>query len=131
LLQALQARSGSVANRYRQARSAPLRESISQSASPETFAVEVAHGVVGVNAVGASARHATPGFTMATYQHVLPGMQADAARVFAGLIASTGFNPVERSVEGLTDAENSKPETSSDQDFLVAGGGFEPPTFGL
>ncbi len=30
--------------------------------------------------------HATPGFTMATYQHVLPGMQADAARVFAGLI---------------------------------------------
>jgi hypothetical protein len=35
------------------------------------------------------------GFTMATYQHVLPGMQADAARVFAGLIRSTGFNPVE------------------------------------
>ena len=30
---------------------------------------------------------------MATYQHVLPGMQADAARVFAGLISSTGFNP--------------------------------------
>jgi len=24
--------------------------------------------------------HATPGFTMATYQHVLPGMQAEAAR---------------------------------------------------
>jgi integrase len=24
--------------------------------------------------------HSTPGFTMATYQHVLPGMQADAAR---------------------------------------------------
>jgi integrase len=37
--------------------------------------------------------HATPGFTMATYPHVLPGMQADAARLFAGLIASTGFNP--------------------------------------
>jgi integrase len=43
--------------------------------------------------------HATPGFTMATYQHVLPGMQADAARLFAGLIASTGFNPVEDPVE--------------------------------
>jgi integrase len=43
--------------------------------------------------------HATPGFTMATYQHVLPGMQADAARVFAGLISSTGFNPVEGSIE--------------------------------
>jgi integrase len=43
--------------------------------------------------------HATPGFTMATYQHVLPGMQADAARLFASLIASTGFNPVEAPVE--------------------------------
>lgn len=46
--------------------------------------------------------HATPGFTMATYQHVLPGMQADAARVFAGLIGSTGFYPVEGSVEALS-----------------------------
>ena len=46
--------------------------------------------------------HATPGFTMATYQHVLPGMQADAARLFAGLITSTGFNSVQGSVEGLS-----------------------------
>ena len=30
--------------------------------------------------------HATPGFTMATYQHVLPGMQAEAARAFAALL---------------------------------------------
>ena len=30
--------------------------------------------------------HSTPGFTMATYQHVLPGMQAEAARTFAALI---------------------------------------------
>jgi hypothetical protein len=44
--------------------------------------------------------HATPGFTMATYQHVLPGMQADAARIFASLLSFTGFNPVEESVEG-------------------------------
>ena len=46
--------------------------------------------------------HATPGFTMATYQQ-LPGMQSDAARAFGGLIcdaASTGFNPVEGPVEG-------------------------------
>jgi integrase len=43
--------------------------------------------------------HATPGFTMATYQHVLPGMQAEAARAFASAIASTGFNPVEDPVE--------------------------------
>lgn len=75
--------------------------------------------------------HPTPGFTMATYQHVLPGMQADAARIFANLLSSTGFNPVEGSVEALTDAEKPRPEASSDLDFLVAGGGFEPPTFGL
>ena len=30
--------------------------------------------------------HAHPGFTMATYQHVLPGMSADAADRFAELI---------------------------------------------
>jgi len=32
--------------------------------------------------------HATPAFTIETYQHVLPGMQADAARVFERLVAS-------------------------------------------
>jgi len=32
--------------------------------------------------------HATPGFTMATYQHVLPGMQAEAARTFAALLVT-------------------------------------------
>jgi integrase len=30
--------------------------------------------------------HSTPGFTMATYQHVLPGMQREAAEIFAGLL---------------------------------------------
>jgi integrase len=51
--------------------------------------------------------HATPDFTM-TYQHVLRGMQADAARVFVGLIcetASTGFNSVEATVERMRAAE--------------------------
>ena len=44
--------------------------------------------------------HATPGFTMATYQHVLPGMQAEAAQTFAELLEpSTGFYPVEVPVE--------------------------------
>lgn len=43
--------------------------------------------------------HATPGFTMATYQHVLPGMQAEAARTFATVIASTEFNPVDDPVD--------------------------------
>ena len=31
--------------------------------------------------------HSSPAFTMAVYQHVLPGMQRDAARVFARLMA--------------------------------------------
>ena len=30
--------------------------------------------------------HSTPAFTMATYQHVLPGMQAEAAATFADLL---------------------------------------------
>ena len=30
--------------------------------------------------------HDTPAFTMATYQHVLPGMQAEAAETFAALL---------------------------------------------
>jgi integrase len=40
--------------------------------------------------------HATPGLTMATYQHVLPGMQAEAASQFAELVvsASTGSRGV-------------------------------------
>ena len=46
--------------------------------------------------------HATPAFTMAVYQHVLPGMQAEAAGIFAQLIerrdadhAKTVEDPVE------------------------------------
>jgi hypothetical protein len=30
--------------------------------------------------------HSTPAFTMMTYQHVLPGMQDDAARAFAAIL---------------------------------------------
>ena len=47
--------------------------------------------------------HSTPGFTMATYQHVLPDMHAEAAMTFAELLAppttSTEFHPVEVPVE--------------------------------
>ena len=32
--------------------------------------------------------HSTPAFTMATYQHVLPGMQDDAARAFAAILTN-------------------------------------------
>lgn len=42
--------------------------------------------------------HSNPAFTMATYQHILPGMQAEAADTFAALLhngASNGFYPEE------------------------------------
>ena len=37
---------------------------------------------VPVKVVSERLGHATPAFTIETYQHVLPGMQADAAHVF-------------------------------------------------
>ena len=47
--------------------------------------------------------HATPAFTMAVYQHVLPGMQAEAATIFANLI--TPRDTIEaRSVEEPVEA---------------------------
>lgn len=62
---------------------------------------------VPVKVVSERLGHATPGFTLATYQHVLPGMQAEAARIFASLIklVSTDFNPVEGPVEDRERAE--------------------------
>ena len=48
---------------------------------------------VPVKVVSERLGHATPAFTIDTYQHVLPGMQADAARIFEDLVApspSTG-----------------------------------------
>ena len=30
--------------------------------------------------------NSTPGFTMAAYQHVIPGMQVQAAQIFAGIL---------------------------------------------
>ncbi|MDP8961594.1 MAG: site-specific integrase [Actinomycetota bacterium] len=41
---------------------------------------------VPVKVVSERLGHATPAFTIDTYQHVLPGMQADAARTFEHLI---------------------------------------------
>ena len=61
--------------------------------------------------------HSTPGFTMATYQHVLPGMQAEAAKTFAALLERPRvlcgerhrtfprFSPVEHSVEHANGAD--------------------------
>ena len=41
--------------------------------------------------------HSNPAFAMTTYQHVLPGMQDDAARAFAAILA--GHDPSAKSVE--------------------------------
>lgn len=37
--------------------------------------------------------HATPGFTLNVYQHVLPGMQAEAANIFNRLLADPDDPP--------------------------------------
>ena len=42
---------------------------------------------VPVKVVSERLGHANPAFTIDTYQHVLPGMQAEAARIFEELIA--------------------------------------------
>lgn len=47
----------------------------------------VAHGTP-IKVVTERLGHAHPGFTMQTYQHLLPGMSADAATQFAGLVAA-------------------------------------------
>lgn len=44
--------------------------------------------------------HATPTFTIETYQHVLPGMQADAARVFEQLTVPAVLPSTRSPVEG-------------------------------
>jgi integrase len=53
----------------------------------------IASGVP-VKVVSERLGHATPTFTIETYQHVLPGMQADAARVFEHLVVP-GVLPAE------------------------------------
>ena len=44
---------------------------------------------VPVKVVSERLGHATTAFTIETYQHVLPGMQADAASLFGQLIGSS------------------------------------------
>ena len=44
---------------------------------------------VPVKVVSERLGHGNPAFTIDTYQHVLPGMQSEAARIFEKLIAGT------------------------------------------
>ncbi len=52
------------------------------------------HGVP-LKVVSERLGHSTPAFTMAVYQHVLPGTQRDAADIFARLITpvASGTSP--------------------------------------
>lgn len=45
---------------------------------------------VPVKVVSERLGHSNPGFTMSVYQHVIPGMQAEAAAVFSNLVAKPG-----------------------------------------
>ncbi len=52
---------------------------------------------VPVKVVSERLGHATPGFTIETYQHVLPGMQGEAARVFERLVTAPADGQSEKS----------------------------------
>jgi integrase len=45
---------------------------------------------VPVKVVSERLGHASPGFTLNVYQHVIPGMQAEAAATFSQLLAPPG-----------------------------------------
>jgi integrase len=55
---------------------------------------------VPVKVVSERLGHASPTFTIETYQHVLPGMQADAAKLFEHLIAAGVLPAARHPVEG-------------------------------
>ncbi len=51
---------------------------------------------VAVKVVSERLGHANVAFTMSVYQHVLPGMQAEAAEIFADLLKTSSGDPLER-----------------------------------
>src|SRR6266536_3500991 len=55
-----------------------------------THATLLIKAAVPVKVVSERLGHATPAFTIETYQHVLPGMQAEAARIFETLVREDG-----------------------------------------
>lgn len=57
---------------------------------------------VPVKVVSERLGHANPGFTMATYQHVLPGMGADAANRFAALLTTHRDRPADHPEDEAT-----------------------------
>ena len=74
---------------------------------------------VPVKVVSERLGHANIAFTIETYQHVLPGMQADAARTFEALVAAasagraTAATPVERPEEHRLNPVDAPPTTKA------------------
>ena len=65
----------------------PRRRAGHPTARPAPHTERCYQGRVPVKVVSERLGHATPAFTIDTYQHVLPGMQAAAARVFEQIVA--------------------------------------------
>ena len=68
--------------------------------------------------------HSTLGFTMATYQHVLPGMQAEAADLFGKLLRAPRTSTASTRWKPGRDARTQRgplSERASDLHQLVAG----------
>lgn len=55
-----------------------------------THATLLLKAAVPVKVVSERLGHASPGFTLNVYQHVLPGMQAEAALVFDQILCTPG-----------------------------------------
>ncbi|MDH5616726.1 MAG: tyrosine-type recombinase/integrase [Acidimicrobiia bacterium] len=64
--------------------------------SRHTHATLLIKAGVPVKVVSERLGHGNPAFTIDTYQHVLPGMQAEAARVFEQLICPAASKGVGR-----------------------------------
>lgn len=58
---------------------------------------------VNVKVVSERLGHANPAFTITVYQHIIPGMQADAATVFSDLVA--GVLPPAVAISDVADDE--------------------------
>ena len=98
---------------------------------------------VPVKVVSERLGHANIAFTIETYQHVLPGMQADAARVFEASRSqlhrprpggTPEEHPEEHRLNPVERPDQRRRPRSLTWAFmlqLVAGAGFEPATFGL
>ncbi len=87
----------STPNRSPSSSTAKLRGSGCRGSDSTTCATPTRHcsspPATPIKVVSERLGHAHPGFTMATYQHLLPGMGATAAHHFAALLAGAGAPP--------------------------------------